>query len=126
MRILAAKILIPQIAMRIELNQRNRSMLLRHRAQDRQADGVIASHANAADSRGKQRRKARLNAAKRVLNRKRVDTQIAVIGRPAFCERIYLQHRVPRPDNRRLVPNVSRAKPRSRPVGCTSVERHAD
>src|ERR1700685_1634122 len=49
-RILAAEILIPHIVVSVELNERNGAMLFYDGSEDRQADGVIASDANAADT----------------------------------------------------------------------------
>src|SRR5258707_15775860 len=98
MGILAAEVLVPQVVVRIKLNQRNRSMLLRHRAQDRQADGMITANANAACARLQKRGNAPLDAAEGVLNRKRIHRKIAEIGGAGFWEGVYFENGVSRPE----------------------------
>src|SRR5260370_19169427 len=116
MGILADEVLVPQVVVRIELNQRNRSVFLCHRAQNWQADGVIAAHANAAHSGLQKWSNSPLDAAEGVLNRKRIHRKITEVGGAVFGERIYVQHGVPRPDNRRLIAYVARAEARPRPI----------
>src|SRR6266567_7810517 len=110
--------------MSVKLNQRNRPMLFRHGAQDRQADGVISAHANAANPRREKMSNSPFDAAEGVLYRKRIHGKIAEIGGAVLGEWVHAQHRIPRPDNRRLSANVPRAEARPRAISCSTIERH--
>src|SRR5258708_30445903 len=116
MGILAAEVLVPQVVVRVKLNQRNRSMLLRNRAQNWQADGVIAAHANAACSSFEKRSDSPLDAAESVLYRKRIYRKIAEISNAVSGKGIYVQHGIPRPDYRLLSTYMARAEARSPPT----------
>jgi len=126
MGILAAEVLVPQVVVRIKLNQRNRSVFLCHRAQDWQANGMITANANAAHARLQKRGNASLDAAEGVLNRKRIHRKIAEIGGAVFGEGIHVQHGIPRPDDRRLSAYVARAEARPGPISGSPIERHAN
>src|SRR5258707_12823910 len=96
--------------MSVKLNQRNRPMLFRHGAQDRQADRVISTHTYAAHPGLQKRRNSPLDAAEGVLDRKRIDRKIAEIASAVLGEGFHVQYRIPWPDNRRLGANVPRAE----------------
>ncbi len=101
-------------------------MLLRHRAQDWQADGVISSHANAAHSGLQKGRDSPLNSAEGIFNREGIHRKIAEIGDAVPGEGIYVQLRIPRPDYRRLSANVAWAEARPWAISGSAIERHAD
>ena len=90
MRVLAAEILVPQIAVSVELDERNRSTLFCHSTEDRKADGVIASHANTTHPRLEKRSHSLFDAEKSVLDRERIHREIAKVGDAKLGERIYL------------------------------------
>src|SRR5260370_36508080 len=100
-------------------------MLLRHRAQDRETDRVISTHANAAHPSLQKRSNSSLDSAEGVLYRKRIHWKIAEIRSAVLGEGIYVQHRIPRPDNRRLSANVPRAEARPGAISGPAIERHA-
>src|SRR6476660_2348994 len=100
-------------------------MLFRHRAQNRQADGVISSHAGAAHTSSKQRSNSLLDSAKSVLNGKRIHREIPEVRDTVFGKGVHIQHGIPGPNNCRLNADVSWTEAWPRPVGGASVERHA-
>src|SRR5258708_32538982 len=126
MGILAAEVLVPQVVVRIELNQRTRAVFLCHRAQNWQADGMITANANAAHGGLQKSGNASLDTAEGVLNRKRIHRKITEIGGAVFGEGIYMQHGIPRPDYRRLSAYVARAEARPRPISGSPIKRHAN
>src|SRR2546422_7886548 len=101
-------------------------MLLCHRAQNRQADRVISSHANTAYPHLQKRGNSPLDAAEGVLYRKRIYRKIAEIGGAVFGEGIYVQYGIPRPDDRRLSAYVARAEARPRTISGSTIEWHAN
>src|SRR5713101_1582271 len=112
--------------MRVKLNQRDRSVLFRYRAQDWQANRVVSTHANAPRSGLQKRRNSPLDAAEGVLDRKRIDGKIAEIASAVLGEGVHVQHRIPWPDNRRLCANVPWAKARPRAISRSAIEWHAN
>ena len=126
MRILAAKILVPQIIVRVELDQRNGAVLFCNGAQNRQTDRVIAPYANAPHTSSQKRSDSLLDTKKRVLDGKRIHGEIPKVRDAKLGEGIHLQNRVPRPDDRGLRANMTRPKARAGPISCASIEGNAD
>src|SRR6266404_1628810 len=111
--------------MRIELDQRNRSVLFGHGAQDREADGVISSHTNAAHTRSEERINSLLDSAKGVLDGKRIHGKVPKVRDTVPGKGVHIQRWIPGPNNCRLNANVSWAEAWPRSVGGASVEGHA-
>src|SRR6266436_1286741 len=111
--------------MRIELDQRNRSMLFAHRAQDREADGMISSYANAAHTGSEERINSLLDPAKGVLDGKRIHRKVSEVRDTVLGKGVHIQHRIPGPNDCRLNADVSWAEAWTRAVGGATVEWHA-
>src|SRR4029077_9506719 len=56
----------------------------------------------------------------------RIHGEIAEIGSAVLGERIYVQHRIPGTDDRRLSTNVARAEAGPRAISGSAVERHTN
>src|SRR5450755_3839083 len=125
--IFAAKIFVPQIVVRVELDQIDRAALFfRNGAEDRKADAMVAAYAGSARSGGQERGEALLDAAEGVFDRKRIYGKIAEVGDAIFREGIHVQDWIPGADDRGLHSDVARAEARAGAVGSTAVERDAD
>src|SRR5216684_1242189 len=111
--------------MRIELDQRNRSVLFGHGAQDREADGMISSHTNAPHTGSEERINSLLDPAKGVLDGKRIYGKVSEVRDTVLGKGVHIQYGIPGPNNRRLNADVSWAEAWSRSVGGASVEGHA-
>ena len=76
--------------MSVELNERNRSVLFCDGTKDRETDGMISSHANAAHPSPEKRSNSVFDAEKGVLDRERIHREIAKVGDAMLGERIYV------------------------------------
>src|ERR1700674_677332 len=101
-------------------------MLFRHGAQNRQADGMISSHAGATHTSSKQRSNSLLDSAKSVLDGKRIHREIPEVRHAILGKGIHVHRWIPRPDYRGLHANVARAEARPRAIGRATIEWHAD
>src|ERR1700682_4317754 len=111
--------------MRIELNQRNWSVLFGHGAQDREADGMISSHTNAPHTVSEKRINSLLDPAKGVLDGKRIHRKVSEVRDTKLGKGIHIQDRIPGPNNCRLNAHVSWAEAWPGAVGGAAVEGHS-
>jgi len=125
-RILATEILVPEIVVRVELDERNGPVFFGDSAKDGKADGVITPNANTTRSGFESRRDSLLDALKRVLDGKRIYREVAKVGDAIFREGIDAEHGIPGTDNRGLYADVAGAEARAGAVGCASIERDAN
>lgn len=126
MRILAAEILVPEIVVRVELDEMHGAVLFCDSAKERKADGMIAADTNAANTGFVKRRNSLLDAKKGVLDGKRIYGEIAEVGDAIFGKRIYTKNRIPGTNDGGLGADISRAEARAGPVGCAAVEGNTD
>lgn len=126
MRILAAKILVPQIVVSVELDERNGAMLFCDGTEDGQADGVIAADANATHASVEKRHDSLLNAEKGVLDGKRIHGKIAEVRDSVLGEWTHLQDRIPGANDRGLHADISRPEARARAIRCAAIEGDPD
>src|SRR5579871_1950612 len=126
MRILATKIFVPQLIVRVELDQRDRTIFLHGSSQERQADRMISPYTQATCSSIVNQLHALLDSPECVFNGKRVHRQIAKVRNAKFRKWIHIQHRIPGPNNRRLRTDVARAESGSRSVGSSAVKWNTD
>jgi hypothetical protein len=66
------------------------------------------------------------DALESVLNRQRIDGEIAKVADSPFFEWVDIQHGIPRANDRRLITNVSRSEPRSRAIGSAAIVGNPD
>jgi FtsP/CotA-like multicopper oxidase with cupredoxin domain len=125
-RILAAEVFVPQIVVGVELDQADGSVLFGYSPQDGQADRVIATNAQAANSGVENGRDSLLDAAKGVFDGKGIDREIAEIGDAELGEGIQLQNGIPGTDDRGLGAHIARTETRTGAIGGAAVKRHAD
>ena len=95
-------------------------------AEDRQADGMIASDANATDTGLKKRSNSLLDAEKGVLDGKRIYGEIAKVCDAILLKRIYMKDGVPRTNDRGLRTDISRPEARAGAIGGAAIEGHAN
>lgn len=122
MGIFAAEILVPQIVVGIELDERNGAVLFCDGAENGQAYRVIAADANATHAGCEERSNSLLDAEKGVLDGERVHGKIAKVRDAILGEGIHVQDRVPGADDGGLDPDVSRPETRAGAVGCATVK----
>src|SRR5579859_8191079 len=126
MRILAAEILVPQIVVGVELDERDGTVLFCNGAEDGQADGVIAAHANATHAGVEKRSDSLLDAEKGVFDGERIDGKVAEIGDAMLGEGIHVKDRIPRANDRGLRADISRPKARAGAIRRAAIEGDAD
>lgn len=126
MGIFTAEILVPQIVVRVELNERDGAVFSCDRAKNGEADGVIAAHANTTHAGFENRSDALLDTEKGIFNGKRIDGEIAEIGDAVLREGIHVKDGVPWADDRGLRPDISRPEARAGAIGGAPVERDAE
>ena len=126
MRVLAAEVLVPEIVVRVELDEMHGAVLFCDSAKERKTDGVIAADTNAANTGFVKRRNSLLDAKKGVLDRKWIYGKIAEVGDAIFGKRIYTKYRIPRTNDGGLRADVARSEARAGPVGCAAVEGNTD
>src|ERR1700730_4981729 len=124
--ILAAEIFVPKIVVGIELDKTNGSMLLRNRAKEGKADGVIPADADAPHCGVVKSSHSLLDALKGVFDGKRIDAQVAEVRDAVFGKRVHLQNRIPRTNNRGLRAHVAWPETRTGAIGGAAVKRDAD
>ncbi len=121
-----AEHVVVHVRMRIHMHQRDRAVLARHRAQDRQRDGVIAAQRQRRTAGGQHRVVEGRNDVDRLLERIGVDGHIAQVGHVQLVERRCAGGHVVGPQQRRFGADLARPETRARSVGSADVERHAD
>lgn len=126
MRIFAAEVLIPQIVVSVELDKGDGAVFFGDRAENGEADGVIAADTNATDAGCEKRSDSLLDADESVLDGKRIHREIAEIGDAIFGEGIDSKDGVPRTDDGGLRADISRPEARAGTVGGAAIERDAD
>jgi hypothetical protein len=124
-RILAAKVFVPEIVVGVELDEANGSVLFGNRAKNGQADGMIAADADAAHSGIEKRSNSLLDAAKRVFDGKRIDAEITEVRDAVLGEGIHLEDGIPGTNDCGLRAHVSRPETRTGAIGGAPIERHA-
>jgi hypothetical protein len=95
------------------MHEGERPVAPRHRAQHGQRDGVIAPHRERDDARGNHRVQLALDGLEGLLDRNRRDVDVAIVGHAEPLEGRDLEHGVPRPDQRGLIADVTRAVART-------------
>ena len=95
-------------------------------AKDGEADGVIASYADATRSGFENRSDSLLDSQKSVLDGKRIYREIAKVGDAILREGIDVEHRIPGADDRRLYTNIARAEARAGPIRGAAIKRDAN
>src|SRR5881397_1784497 len=123
---LAAEVFVPRVGMRVEVHDAERTVAARQRAQDGQRDRVVAAHAHRCRTGLHDGVDPPLDRLERPLDRDRHHVHVAAVGHAQPLERMHLQHRVPRPDERRLLAHGARAEARARAVRGAAVVRHAE
>src|SRR5262249_23092735 len=125
-KVLAAEVLVPRVDVRVELDERERSVLFRERAQNRQRDGVVAAGDDRPRAGCGDCRNARLDRVVRLLDAYRRRVDVADVRDVQAIERRDLLEIVVRPDERRLRTDLARSEPRPATVRRSAVVRHAD
>src|SRR5258708_39564432 len=82
-----AEVASPCVVVRVELNERNLSELLVNRPQNGQEDGMVSADAQRASFGTENLIQLSCNPAESVVQRKRVDREVAVVGDPPFGKR---------------------------------------
>src|SRR5215470_3364813 len=100
MRILHSPILVPGIGVRVELNQRYRTVLAVDGAQNRQQNRMIATDTQGNRSGLQNRLQSSFNFLKGVFDRQRIDRQVSVICYPQRIEGADIEHRMIWSNNR--------------------------
>lgn len=126
MGILAAEILVPEIVVRVELHERDRAVFFGDGAEDGEADGVISTDTDAADTGAKERSQAFFDADEGVFDGERIDREVTEIGDAVFRKGLHSQDGIPGSDDGGLDADVTRAEARAGSVGGAAVERNAD
>src|SRR4051812_12037760 len=93
---------------------------------DRQKNGMIAAYADSPRSGAEDIAELFGDSLVGVFNRKRIDRKIAEVSDTPFLERVYLQHRIPGTNHRRLHAYIARTEACSRTVSRSSVEGDAN
>ena len=125
-RVGRAEVRVPRVEVGVEVDQRDRSVALVHRAQHRQRDGVVAAEHDGDRGVGQERPGARLDLGDRLVDRERRAGDVAGVGHLLVRERSHLEPGVvaaqqPGPRADRRGPEAGAG-----PVGRPAVERHAD
>ena len=89
-KILAAEVLVPRVDVRVELHERERSVPLRQRAQDRQRDRVVAADDDRPRAGVGDRADARLDGLVALLDADRRRVDVADVGDVEAIERRHL------------------------------------
>jgi len=113
---LGAEVLVPGVRVRVEVHEPERPETARERSQDRQRHRVVATDRNRHRAVSEDLVHAALDRRVRALDRDRRHIHIAAVGDPQPLEGMDLQHRVPGPDERRLLAHRARAEPRARTI----------
>jgi len=122
----ATEVASPGVVVGIELSQSDGSEALVDGAQDGQQDRVISANASGTRTRSENGIELFGNAGECVLDRQRVDGEIAAVGNSPLLERIEIQHRIPRPNDRRLFPDMPWAEARTGSISSSTIVWNAD
>lgn len=126
MRVLAAEVLVPEIVVRVELDEMHGAVLFCDSAKERKTDGVIAADTNAANTGFVKRRNSLLDAKKGVLDGKWIHGEIAEVGDAIFGKRIYTKNRIPGTNDGGLRADIAGAEARAWPVGSAAIKGDAN
>ena len=97
-KILAAEILVPGVDVRVELHERERTVPLRQRAQDRQRDRVVAADHDRPRARPRRSRRCAPRSPRSLLDADRRRVDVADVGDVQHVERRHLLEIAVRPD----------------------------
>src|SRR4029077_16971707 len=126
MRVLAAEILVPQIVVRVELDERKRAVFFCDGTQNREADGMVPAHTNTTHTGIEKRSNSLLNAEKSVFDGKRIHWEVAEIGDAVLLKRIHVKDGIPRANDRGLREDISWPEARAGAIRRAAIERNAD
>ena len=107
-KVLGAEVLVPGVRMGVEVDQAEPPVPPRERPEDRERDGMIASHGQRHHARRDERVDLALDRGEGSLDGDRHDVHVAVVGDAKLLERRHLQDRVPGTDQRGLLADVPR------------------
>ena len=125
-RMRAAKVSSPGVAMRIELHKCDLPEMLVNRAQDGQQNGMVSANTHGSRPGLEDLPKLVDDSLVSVFYGERVNGQIAIICDSGLFERIDIQRRIPGPDDCRLLPHTARSESRTRTIGGSAVVGYAD
>ena len=120
-----AEVLVPRVAVRVELDERERPVLAREHAQLGERDRVVAAESEREDAGVDERRERLLDLAVRALGVARRDRHVAVVDDRERLDDVDVERRVVRPQQRRRRADRLGAEARARPVARRRVERDA-
>ena len=124
MEVALVEVLVPRVAVRVELHERQRAVLLCDHAQLGQRDRVVAAEREREDARVDDRREPLLDAPVRPLGVARRDGQVAVVDDRERLAEIDAEPRVVRAEQRRRGADRLRPEARARPIRDRGVERN--
>ena len=116
---------VVHIRVRVDMNQRKRTVPFRERAQDRQRDGVVAAERHRQHARRGNLREVRFDQVDRLLQAVGIQRNIAIVHHLKRIERRCAGgHRIG-PHQHRLGTNLPRSIARAVAIAGADVERHA-
>src|SRR5581483_5473118 len=121
-----AEVRLPGVAVRVELDERERARAPGDRAQLRERDRMVAAQRERADAGVDERRETLLDAPVGLLRVARRHRQVAVVGDRDGLEQVELEPRVIGPEEGGGGPDRLRAEARARPEARRRVERDAE
>ena len=118
------KIGVPRVEVGIEMHHRDRPVLGMRRPQQGQSDRVVTAQRQDAAGALAQISSRRLDAGDGLVYGERVGRDVANVSHLLLGKGRDVDRRVVGPEQSRRAADVRRAKPRTRPIGHSRVERH--